>query len=72
MLDGGLRPGEALGLHLEDIAYGRCRVVIRHGNDHGEGVRAKSRFERVVDLHEPVTLAAVNAVRNDGTADRRR
>lgn len=59
MLDGGLRPGEALGLHLEDVAYGRRRVVIRHRNDHPKGVRAKSRFERVVDLHEPATLAAV-------------
>ena len=29
MLDGGLRPGEALGLHLADIAYGRRRVTIR-------------------------------------------
>lgn len=60
MLDGGLRPGEALGLHLEDIAYGRRRVVIRYRNDHPKGARAKSRFERVVDLHEPTTLAAVN------------
>jgi integrase len=61
MLDGGLRPGETLGLHLEDVAYGRRRVVVRHRNDHPKGVRAKSRFERVVDLHEPITLAAVNA-----------
>jgi integrase/recombinase XerD len=60
MLDGGLRPGEALGLHLEDVAYGRRRVVIRHRNDHPKGVRAKSGFERVVDLHEPATLGAVN------------
>ena len=60
MLEGGLRPGEALGLHLEDIAYGRRRVVIRHRNDHPKGVRAKSRFERVVDLHELATLAAVS------------
>ena len=60
MLDGGLRPGEVLGLHLEDIAYGRRRVVIRHRNDHPKGVRAKSRTERVVDLYEPVTLHAVN------------
>lgn len=29
MLNAGLRPGEALGLHLADIAYGRRRVVIR-------------------------------------------
>lgn len=28
MLDGGLRPGEVLGLHLEDISYGRRRVVV--------------------------------------------
>ena len=60
MLDGGLRPGEALGLHVEDIAYGRRRVVIRHRNDHPKGVRAKSRTERVVDLYEPATLSAVN------------
>lgn len=28
MLDGGLRPGEALGLHLDDVSYGRRRVTI--------------------------------------------
>lgn len=61
MLHGGLRPGEALGLHLEDVAYGRRRVVVRHRDDHPRGVRAKSRTERVVDLHEPATLAAVTA-----------
>lgn len=60
MLDGGLRPGEVLGLHLEDVAYGRRRVVIRHRNDHPKGVRAKSRTERVIDLHEPATLATVS------------
>jgi integrase/recombinase XerD len=59
MLDGGLRPGEALGLQLEDVAYGRRRVVVRHREDHPRGVRAKGRRERVVDLHEPATLAAV-------------
>lgn len=61
MLQGGLRPGEALGLHLEDVAYGRRRVVVRHRDDHPKGVRSKSRVERVVDLHEPETLAAVSA-----------
>lgn len=61
MLDGGLRPGEVLGLHLEDIAYGRRRVVVRHRDDHPKGARSKSRFERVVDLHEPETLAALSA-----------
>jgi integrase/recombinase XerD len=60
MLDGGLRPGEVLSLHLEDVAYGRRRVVIRRRRDHPKGLRTKSRVERVVDLHEPVTLEAVN------------
>jgi integrase len=61
MLQGGLRPGEVLGLHLEDIAYGRRRVVVRHRDDHPRGARSKSRYERVVDLHEPKTLAALSA-----------
>ena len=60
MLDGGLRPGEVLCLQLEDIAYGRRRVTIRKRDDHPRGVRAKSRQERVVDLHDPRTLDAVS------------
>jgi integrase/recombinase XerD len=60
MLDGGLRPGEVLCLQLEDVAYGRRRVTIRKRDDHPRGARAKSRQERVVDLHEPRTLDAVN------------
>lgn len=60
MLDGGLRPGEALGLHIEDVSYGRRRVAVRPRNDHPKGVRAKSRFERIVDLHEAATLTAVS------------
>ena len=60
MLDGGLRPGEALALKIEDISYGHRRVVIRCRNDHPKGARAKSRFERVVDLYEPATLTAIN------------
>jgi integrase/recombinase XerD len=61
MLQGGLRSGEVLGLHLEDIAYGRRRVTVRHRDDHPKGARSKSRTERVVDLHEPETLAAISA-----------
>jgi integrase len=61
MLQGGLRPGEALGLHLEDVAYGRRRVIVRHRTDHPKGVRSKSRTERVVDLHEPEALATISA-----------
>ena len=53
MVQGGLRPGEVLNLHLEDIEYGRRRLVIRHRTDHPKGVRTKSRTERIVDLHEP-------------------
>ncbi|WP_233364571.1 tyrosine-type recombinase/integrase [Rhodococcus globerulus] len=40
MLDGGLRPGEVLGLQLGDIGYGRRRVTIRKRDDHPRGVRA--------------------------------
>jgi len=61
MLNAGLRPGEALGLHLEDIAYGRRRVAIRCRDDHPRGVRSKSRTERLVDLHDGETLATLNA-----------
>ncbi|MFD8813668.1 tyrosine-type recombinase/integrase [Streptomyces sp. NPDC059627] len=61
MLHGELRPGEVLGLHLDDLAYGRQRVVVRHRDDHPKGARSKSGQERVVDLHEAETLATVSA-----------
>lgn len=61
MLHGGLRPGEALTLQLEDIQYGRRRVMIRYRTDHPQGVRTKSRTERVVDLHDPLTLPTLSA-----------
>ena len=51
---------EVLNLHLEDIQYGRKRVVIRYRSDHPKGVRTKSRTERVVDLLLPETLQAVS------------
>jgi integrase len=60
MLDGGLRPGEVLSLHLADLAYGQRRVTVHKRDDHPHGVRGKSRTERVVDLHEPRTLDAVS------------
>lgn len=60
MLQGGLRPGEVLNLHLEDLEYGRRRVIIRFRTDHPKGVRTKSRRERVVDLHEPEVLQAIS------------
>jgi integrase/recombinase XerD len=61
MLQGGLRIGEVLNLRLEDIQYGRRRIIVRHAADHPKGVRTKSRSERVVDLLEPDTLLAVSA-----------
>jgi integrase/recombinase XerD len=60
MLDGGLRAGEVLCLQLDDISYGRRRVTVRKRDDHPRGARAKARHERVVDLHQPRTLDAVN------------
>ena len=35
-------------------------MAVRWREDHPKGVRSKSRRERVVDLHEPATLAAVS------------
>jgi integrase/recombinase XerD len=61
MLQGGLRPGEVLNLHLDDVEYGRRRVIIRHRTDHPKAVRTKSRTERIVELYEPEALAAVSA-----------
>jgi integrase len=60
LLHGGLRPGEVLSLHLEDLQYGRKRVIIRYRTDHPKRARTKSRTERVVDLLEPETLQAVS------------
>ncbi len=60
MLHGGLRPGEVLSLHLEDLQYGRRRVVIRYRTDHPKRARTKSRTERVVDLLQPETLQAIS------------
>lgn len=61
MFEGGLRPGEVLGLHLGDLAYGRRRVVVRHRGDHPGGAQQKSRRERVVDLWEDRALPATSA-----------
>jgi integrase len=60
MLNGGLRPGEVLGLQLTDIAYGRRRIFVRCRDDHPKGARSKSRVERVVDLHDGETLETLN------------
>jgi integrase len=60
MLHGGLRPGEVLSLHLDDVHSGRRRVIVRYHTDHPKGARTKSRTERVVDLHESATLETVS------------
>lgn len=60
MWEGGLRPGEVLGLQLVDISYGQRRVTIRKRDDHPAGVQQKSRRDRVVDLLEGRALPALN------------
>ncbi|WLQ67611.1 tyrosine-type recombinase/integrase [Streptomyces glycanivorans] len=60
MWEGGLRPGEVLGLRMEDVSYGRRRVTVRKRDDHPRGVQQKSRRDRVVDLHEGRALTALN------------
>ncbi|MFJ9907939.1 tyrosine-type recombinase/integrase [Streptomyces sp. NPDC101152] len=60
MWEGGLRPGEVLGLRLEDISYGRRRITVRKRDDHPRGVQQKSRRDRVVDLLEDRALPALN------------
>jgi len=60
MLHGGLRPGEVLSLHLDDIHYGKKRVIIRYRTDRPKRARTKSRTERAVDLLQPETLQAVS------------
>ncbi|MFH9967674.1 tyrosine-type recombinase/integrase [Streptomyces mirabilis] len=60
MWEGGLRPGEVLGMRLEDISYGRRRITVRKRDDHPRGVQQKSRRDRVVDLLEDRALPALN------------
>lgn len=60
MWEGGLRPGEVLGLQFEDIEYGHRRITVRTRNTHPRGARQKSRRDRVVDLYEDRGLPALN------------
>jgi integrase len=60
MWEGGLRPGEVLGLQLEDISYGQRRITVHKRNDHPRQVRQKSRRDRVVDLLEGRALPALS------------
>lgn len=60
MHEGGLRPGEALGLRLEDISYGRRRVTVRFRDEHPRGVRQSPAENGVVDLLEGRALPAIN------------
>jgi integrase/recombinase XerD len=70
MWEGGLRPGEVLGLQLEDISYGKRRVTVRKRDDHPRGVQQKSRRDRVVDLLEGRALPALsNYVMRERPAD---
>ena len=60
MREGGLRPGEVLGLQLEDISCGQRRITVRKRDDHPRGVQQKSRRDRVVDLLEGRALPALS------------
>ncbi|WP_457125737.1 tyrosine-type recombinase/integrase [Mycobacteroides abscessus] len=60
MWEGGLRPGEVLGIQFEDVEYGHRRVAVRTRNTHPAGVRQKSRRDRFVDLYEERGLPALN------------
>ena len=70
MYEGGLRPGEVLGLRLEDIDYSHRRVVLRWREDHPKGVRSKSRSERVVDLYEGRSARRSQRLRDDRARER--
>lgn len=61
LVNGGLRPSEALTLDLSDIQYGLRRVRVRVVHDDPRGLRTKSTQERTVDLHDGVTLAAISS-----------
>lgn len=57
MRDGGLRVGEVLGLHLQDLEFHRNGVVIRRRPGLANGALAKGmveREERFVELTPPV------------------
>ncbi|GAA1185818.1 integrase [Kitasatospora gansuensis] len=41
MWEGGLRPGEVLGLQLEDISYGQRRVAVCKRDGHHVGVQCR-------------------------------
>jgi integrase len=51
MWEGGVRPGEVLGLCLEDISYSRRRITVCKRNDHLE--------EALAGGGDPLRLAAV-------------
>lgn len=50
MYDGGLRIGQAIGLHHEDIDIARKRVRVVRREDNANGALSKQRTEFVVDM----------------------
>lgn len=50
MYDGGLRIGQAIGLHHEDIDIARKRVRVVRRDDNANGALSKQRSEFVVDM----------------------
>ena len=55
MYEGGLRVGEVLGLWIEDLSILNKQVRILPRDDLINEARAKSRFERFVDISSQLT-----------------
>lgn len=61
MRDGGLRVGEVLGLHIQDLEFHRNGVVICRRSGLANGALAKGMVERHVYLHATPSLAGSSA-----------
>ena len=44
--EGGLRAGELLGVHIEDIDFGECGIWVKFRNNNSNGSRAKAGYGR--------------------------
>jgi integrase/recombinase XerD len=51
--EGGFRIGEVLGMHLDDLEFGKHRVHIRFRADNENGARAKAGYGRDRFVHLP-------------------
>ncbi len=53
LMEGGLRIGELLGMHMEDLEFGKQGVHIRFRADNENGARAKAGYGRDRFVHLP-------------------